>query len=246
MPRTGNAPDWAKGMMDLLKFSVSEIKSSTKKLKHEIEGLRSEVDSLKVNTKERLDNLEKSNQFYSDKFDSWQEEKSVLLQQVSELKTEYQLKMDEAEQYSRRNCLIITGVKEKEGEDTDRVVLDIFEKKLNICLDIFQVDRSHRLNGPKRPESDNSQVIRPIIVKFATYQSRNLVFKAKKLLKGSGIAIFENLTTRRASLLKDVKRIAGNGNAWTMDGNILAFNMEGKIFTVRRIEDIRKVRPNYF
>ena len=40
--------------------------------------------------------------------------------------------MDEAEQYSRRNCLIITGVKEQEG--TDRVVLDIFEKKLKVCI----------------------------------------------------------------------------------------------------------------
>ena len=102
-----NSLDWAKDMMDLLKSSVSKIKSSTKKLKHEIEGLRSEVDSLKVNTKERPDNLGKTNQFYSDKFDSWQEEKSVLLQQFSELKTDYQLKMDEAEQYSKRNCLII-------------------------------------------------------------------------------------------------------------------------------------------
>ena len=79
-----------------------------------------------------------------------------------------------------------------------------------MCLDIFQVDRSLRLNGPKRPESDNSQVIHPIIVKSATYRSRNLLFKAKKQLKGSGIAIFENLTTCRASLLKDVKRIAAN------------------------------------
>ena len=128
--------------MDFLKSSVSEVKSSTKKLKHEIEGLRSEVNSLKVNMKERLDNLEKTNQSYSDKFDSWQEEKSVLLQQISELKMEYQLKMDGAEQYSKRNCLIITGVKEQEGEDTDRMVLDIFEKKLNICLDIFHVGRS--------------------------------------------------------------------------------------------------------
>ena len=155
-------------MMDFLKSSVSEIKSSTKKLKHEIEGLGLEVDSLKVNMKERIDNLEKSNQFYSDKFDSWQEEKLVLLQQISELKTEYQLKMDEAEQYSKGNCLIRNDVKEQEGDNTDRVVLDIFQEKLNICLDIFQVDRSHRLNGPKRPESDNSQVICLIIVKFAT------------------------------------------------------------------------------
>ena len=92
----------------------------------------------------------------------------VLLQHISELKTEYQLKMDEDEQYSKRNCLIITRVKEQEVEDTDRVVLDIFEKKLNICLDIFQVDRSHQLNEPKHPESDNSQVICLITVKFAT------------------------------------------------------------------------------
>ena len=74
-----NAPDWDKGIMDFFKSSVSEIKSSTKKLKHEIEGLTSEVDSLKVNTKECLDNLEKSNEFYLDKFHSWQEEKWVLL-----------------------------------------------------------------------------------------------------------------------------------------------------------------------
>ena len=91
-------------------------------MKHEIDGLISEVDSLEVKMKECPDNLEKLNEFYSDKFDSWQEEKLVLLQQISELKTEYQLKMDEAEQYSGRNCLIITGVKEQEGEDTDRVV----------------------------------------------------------------------------------------------------------------------------
>ena len=63
-------------------------------------------------------------------------------------------------------------------------------------------------------------------------------------VKRSGIAIFENFTTRTASLLKDVKRIAGNSKDWTIDGNILTFDIEGKIFAVRRTEDIRKVRPN--
>ena len=98
-------------------------------------------------------------------------EKPILLQQINELETEYQLKIDEAEDYSRRNCLIITRVKKEEGKDTDRVVLDLFEKKLNINLDILQVDRH------KRPGSDN---LHPYIVKLATYRSRNLVFKSKK------------------------------------------------------------------
>ena len=51
--------------------------------------------------KECLDKLEKSDEFYLHKFDSWEEEKLALLQQISELKKEYQLQMDEADQYSR-------------------------------------------------------------------------------------------------------------------------------------------------
>ena len=58
--------------------------------------------------------------------------------QISELKNEVKYlnekvermdrSLDRHEQYSRRNCLLIHGVKENEKEDTDEVVIEFFEK----------------------------------------------------------------------------------------------------------------------
>ena len=89
-------------------------------------------------------------------------------------------------------------------------------------MDIYQIDRSHRL-GPRHYQDDQTLISRPIIVKFATYRSRKTVFNAKKMLKGSGVAIFESLTKRRVSLLKEVQKIAGPRLVWTTDGNIFTF-----------------------
>ena len=38
--------------------------------------------------------------------------------------------LDHDEQCSRRNCLLIHGLKENEKEDTDVVVLEFFEKEM--------------------------------------------------------------------------------------------------------------------
>ena len=56
----------------------------------------------------------------------------------------------------------------------------------------------------------------------------------RKKLKGTGISMFENLTQRRAQLMKEVKRIAGVRNVWSNDGNIFTFNHFGKIFKVTK------------
>ena len=42
------------------------------------------------------------------------------------------LAADDAAQYSRRNCLIISGIPELKKDDTDKIVIDIAEK----CLDM--------------------------------------------------------------------------------------------------------------
>ena len=40
------------------------------------------------------------------------------------------MSLDYHVQYSRRNYLLIHGVKENETEDTDEVVIEIFEKEM--------------------------------------------------------------------------------------------------------------------
>ena len=114
------------------------------------------------------------------KYDNWGKEKSVLLQQISELKADNEIKFDEHEQYSRRNCLVITGLPETEVEDTDTIIHNLFLNKLGMNMDIYQIDRSHRL-GPRHYRDDQTLINRLVIVKFATYRSRKTVFNAKML-----------------------------------------------------------------
>ena len=56
-------------------------------------------------------------------------------------------RIDDLEQYSRRNCLIFAGIKEAgedETENTDEVILDICPNKLQIELHRFTT-RIHNL-----------------------------------------------------------------------------------------------------
>ena len=49
------------------------------------------------------------------------------------------------EQYSRRNFLYIHSLKENEEKDTDKVVIEFFEKEIKEKLSANDIDRSHRL-----------------------------------------------------------------------------------------------------
>ena len=56
--------------------------------------------------------------------------------------------MDELEQYSRRNCVIFTGIKEDSDpgrENTDEIILNICNHKLGIDITSVCLDRTHRL-----------------------------------------------------------------------------------------------------
>ena len=75
--------------------------------------------------------------------------------QISELKNEVKSlnekvetmdrSLDRHEQYSRKNCLLIHGVKENEKEDSDKIVIEIFEKEMQEKVSTNDIDRSHRL-----------------------------------------------------------------------------------------------------
>ena len=53
--------------------------------------------------------------------------------------------MDRQEQYSRRNCILIHGVKEEQNEDTDNVVVKLIKDNLEEDVDLTEFGRSHRI-----------------------------------------------------------------------------------------------------
>ena len=128
--------------------------------------------------------------------------------------------LDRQEQYSRRNCILIHGVTETHGENTDGISLRTINEHLELELREKELDRTHRIGNPK---SGNKRP-RPIIVKFARYNIRRKVFVNKKMLKNTGISITERLTKHRMEFLKKEFDEFGFNNVWTIDGRICYYD----------------------
>ena len=79
----------------------------------DLQSIRKDFIHFRNDNDRRMESLEKSVGYVSDKFENWRDEKAVLLSQIAEMKTEYESKFDDIEQYSRRSCLILTGIKER-------------------------------------------------------------------------------------------------------------------------------------
>ena len=120
---------------------------------------------------------------------------------------------DSQEQYSRRNCLLVHAIEEKEGEQTDKVIIDTIVEKMNIAITSDDLDRSHRIGKKKKGNKS-----RPIIVKFSRYNARHKLFSNEKRLKGTNISITESLTATRMAKLKEARDEKGFKSVWTFDG----------------------------
>ncbi|XP_071955852.1 uncharacterized protein [Antedon mediterranea] len=155
-------------------------------------------------------------------------------------------KIDDLEQYSRRNCLLIHGVPETANENTDTLTLDIITSRICEDMELIEIDRTHRL-GRKRvlhnnkTRSSSKPRPRPIIVKFSTYRARAEVFRNKKLLKNSSYSITENLTPSRMTLLREAGAHAAVEAAWSLDGRINCLLHNKKKIVIRSTSDLRNL-----
>ena len=86
--------------------------------------------------------------------------------------------IDDLEQYSGRNCLLLHGVVETNAECTNDIIIIIQTCAEELAIDVKQeyIERSHRLGKVKR----NGNKSQPIILKFARYAVRNKVLSNKK------------------------------------------------------------------
>ena len=188
---------------------------------------------MQIKGDKQLLDLTSSVEFLISKFDELKKEKkrkkeviNSLQIEVSSLKVEVksiEKKGDYQEQYSLNNCLLIHGLKETKTEDSDKMVLEVINNKLNIELSQISIDRSHRLGKQKGP----GQKPRAITVKFTRYEDRHHIFRNKKLLKGSDISVTESLTLKMMEHLKKAREQHGFVNVWTLDEKIMFKGNDG-------------------
>ena len=109
------------------------------------------------------------------------EEISDLKSQAAALKTQEikdSIKVDELEQYGRRQNLEIVGVPEKEDENTNAVVLEV-AKMLDVDIMSSHISTFHRL--PKKTASSrNNSGSSPIVVCFTSRDIRNQIYANRK------------------------------------------------------------------
>lgn len=132
-------------------------------------------------------------------------------------------KCDSMEQYSKRNALRIVGFPERESENILDDVITFISSKLNISCRVNDFDCVFRVGNLKEQGKARP---RPILVQFISNIKRDEVYVAKKLLKGTDITIYEDLTTTRYTLLSAAKKKYGNKNAWSSGGKIFVWSAE--------------------
>lgn len=193
-----------------------------------------QITAFKSEVTAKVVDLEKSVKFVSDSFDSQKQTNEHVEKQIQDLKGELRRAIDaqvdatdSLEQYSRRNCALLHGVPENDGEDTDAIFRNTISQHLGVVVKPRDLDRSHRI-GAKR--SDGSG--RPIIAKFARYNTRAVVFREKRKFKDTGMMLTESLTKRRVAILNAARDKHGKTNVWTSDGEILT-SKDKKIVNVR-------------
>lgn len=106
------------------------------------------------------------------KVDFLVKENSELKERVKQLETtvsSLETTIENAELYSRRNCLRISGVPENTEGTTDDYICSL-APTIDVDLKLEHIDRSHRIG--KLATTGEGRKPRDIIVKFVSYRKR--------------------------------------------------------------------------
>ena len=127
-----------------------------------IENQVKELFILNEETKNAQIKVTESLEFFSNKFDEIERENKKEYEKIKELEETINIlteknksltsDVDELEQYSRRNCLLLHGVQENENENTDDIVLKTMSEELDIEIKENDLHRTHRIGNRSRKD----------------------------------------------------------------------------------------------
>ena len=141
-------------------------------------------------------------------------------------------KLDNLEQYGRRQNLEIIGIPQRVDEDTNSIVIEV-PKMMGVKVLPEQISTSYRM--AVNPKKNSDQIANPpIIARFTNRDVKNQIYANRKLARSidlrnfsisgtENIYVNENLTVMRKRLFWQTKQKAkekGFKFFWTMNGNI--------------------------
>ena len=122
-----------------------------------------ENKNMHVKVEKQLVDLAGSVKFITSKFDEVEKDRKEKEKIINNLKGEVSYlseklgKLEESindqQQYFRRNCLLLYGIEETKGEDTDNIVLEVLNNDMGLNISKSALDRFHRIGNPKTKKS---------------------------------------------------------------------------------------------
>lgn len=155
-----------------------------------------------------------------------------------------------AEQYSKKNNIIISGLPMQPDENTEEVVMNLL-RSLHVQIRPDELLAAHRL-----PVRKNKEV--PIIVKMSTTNRKSEIMQKGKTGNASGMSngkrktVFFNhhLTKRNQDIFNAArlfKKEAGYRYVWSRLDGVTCIRKDDKsgIIIIRRREDVEKLTAKY-
>lgn len=227
-----------------------KILLANQELKDEMHALREEVHDMKT-----------SITYLSSKYDEHEREIGQLKQENKLLKKELSAqfsRLEELDQYGRRQNVLIDRIKEQSSENTNEIVSNVCNS-LGIELDKGDLQVSHRLGKPR----SNFDKPRPIIARFTNVATARAVVHAAKAkgkenksrekqngnaatssMKPVDVWVREHLTDHKSSLLQEclkLKREKTLHACWVYNHAVFAKHMnDTKGTKISSMEDLHK------
>ena len=214
-------PSLHKLMAPVITLAVNEAVTSavTKLEKDVIKPLQEQNKKLILKVKESEEIIRSKDELLAQKNDQISKLESDV-KTLTKSSSKLTDKLDDLEQYGRRNSVRMYNINcAPYNSNCLDAVVDVLQNKLKVSVGPNDIDRCHPVGKP------NVNGLKPIIVKFKTYNAKREVYSSKSNLKGNPDKIFitEDLTKQNrkmvATLLTKVKAKSIH-SFWTIDGKI--------------------------
>ena len=206
-----------------------------------LEGKLFEKDKENDALKEKIGKFETEIENRKTEIEDQKTENSKLQAQIEKSAEVASGKINDLEQYGRRNNLKISGLSESEGDETaemttEKVIVKLNNVIGNLNLRREDIDIAHRL-GPKRNRRWGQETVpaRRVIIRFNSRIKRDNILRNRKLFKGTDIFVNEDLTQINQNVLACVRRKMPDEvkQSWSINGRIFYESHTGEKLEVK-------------
>ena len=166
-------------------------------------------------------------------------ELEVRLREVGEAERRTAGRLNDLDQYNRRNNVRVFGVPENSGENCENMLREVFEKKMGVKLSSQDFEACHRVGGEGKGGGR-----RAIIARFVNRKSAEEVIRNRKKLKSTGIGISEDLTNTNYRLLQISRDIRGLTDCWSRNGTLYVKTEKGEVRKISTESELTAIQSS--